>query len=96
MTQKEIEEIQATYEAAASTIGIPNGWFVRVETAKWVSQKMENMGTYGMDEDLEQIAMPLLVDDSGIAHIITKHSGSVKEIHAERELERALNEHPSS
>lgn len=96
MTEEEIQEIENAYEQAASSVGIPDGWFVRVETAKWVSESMENMGTFGMDEDLDQIAMPMLVDDSGMAHTVAEHKGPVKSVHAERNLERGLSEHPSS
>lgn len=95
MTKDDLEAIRSTYEAAASTVGLPDGWFVRVETAKWVAREMEGMGAYGMDEELDGIAMPMVVNGSGIAHIIAEHDGPVKQVHAERHIEKGVEEHLS-
>lgn len=95
MTKNDLEEIRSTYEAAASTVGLPDGWFVRVEAAKWVADKMDGMGGYGMDEKLDGIAMPMVVNGSGVAHIIAEHDGPVKQVHAERHIERGIEEHSS-
>lgn len=96
MVEEAITDLRETYQKVASAVGIPDGWFLRIETAKWVAREMEDMGTFGMDERLDRIAMPLLVDDSGTAHIVAEHKGTVTSICAKRELESALDEHPSS
>ena len=94
MTDEMMEQIRDTYKEAESAVGIPDGWFVTVETARWVSEAMDGMGTFGFDDELEAIAMPMLVDDSGMAHIIAEHKGPVKQVHAERALSNGLREHP--
>ena len=95
MTDEMMEQIRETYEKAGSSIGLPDGWAVKVETARWAVEADGGI-IDGFDDDLKGIAMPMVVDDSGMAHIIAEHKGAVKQVHAERILAKGLKEHPSS
>ena len=92
MDSDTLKQIRNVYDAAAEEIGLPEGWFVRVETAEWVINEMEGYGTLG-STPLSQIAMPMVVNEEGIAHTVAEHEGPVQQVHAERYLEKGIREH---
>ncbi|MCS4185320.1 hypothetical protein [Salinibacter ruber] len=93
MTDEQMEDIRETYRAAASAVGLPKEWGVRVETTQWCYDNVEGMGVEGMEHILENEATSMLVDPNGMAHILTEHGGPVKQVHAERYIEKGLAEH---
>jgi hypothetical protein len=95
MTDEQMENIRETYRAAASAVGLPEGWWVQVETTQWCYDNMKGMGAKGMEHIFENEAAPMVVDADGIAHIVAEHEGPVKQVHAERYIERGLEEHPT-
>jgi hypothetical protein len=94
MTDEQMEDIRETYRAAASAVGLPEGWRVQVETTQWCYDNVEGMGVEGMEHILENEATSMLVDPNGMVRIIlAEHQGPVKQVHAERYIEKGLAEH---
>lgn len=95
MNKNDLKDLRDTYQNAASSAELPAGWFVRVETAKWVSEKIDGFGVFGMDEDLESTAMPMVVNEDGIAHVVAEHNDPVEKSRARRHLKEGIQEHES-
>jgi len=91
MDSDQLEQIRNTYHEAAEEVGLPEGWFVQVETLAWAYEKMEGFGVKGFDE-FSDIAAPMVVDEGGIAHIVAEHEGPVKQVHARRHLEKGIED----
>lgn len=92
MDSDTLEKIRKVYDAAAEEVGLPEGWSVRVETAEWVADNMEGYGVRG-STPLSRIAMPMVLNEEGIAHAVAEHEGPVQQVHAERYLEKGIREH---
>jgi hypothetical protein len=92
MDSDQLEQIRNAYHGAAEKIGLPEGWFVQVETLAWAYEKMEGFGVKGFDE-FSNVAAPMVVNENGVAHIVAEHEGPVKQVHARRYLEEGIEDH---
>lgn len=82
--------IQDVYDEAAKQV-LPEGWWIELMTQEEAGRQMgipaiNNPGAIDV----------YVVDPEGVAHIVNEHRGPVKQVHAERNLQRAHREHPNT